>query len=811
MKKVFAALLCVVGFRSFAEPVSFSGIYPSLAFFNIEGECGTGAVVPWAGKLWVITYGPHLPKGSSDKLYEIDCALNETIRPESIGGTPANRMIHRESQQLFIGPYAIDEKGGVRAIPYSQMFGRLTDNARHLTDPENKIYCATMEEGIYEVDVHSLVVTELWRDQQLKDGRHSGIPGYHGKGLYSGQGVLIYANNGEHGAKAESDPDAESGCLAEWDGKADHWTIVRRNQFTEITGPGGIFGSANPATNPIWTIGWDYRSLILGLRENGGWHFFRLPKASHTYDGAHGWHTEWPRIRDVGAEGKPDLLMTMHGMFWRFPKTFSLANTAGIRPRSSFLKITGDFCRWNDKLVVGCDDSAKSEFTNTRKMFKGGIKPAGQSQSNLWFVDPDAPDHLGPTTSEGAVWLRDAVKAGDVSDPFLFSGWENRGAHFINGGDAPVTFELEADEKGDGAWKKLRDVKLGAHESSWSVFTASEVGEWIRVKAVDDCPAATVHFAYSAKEIRDAMPDAMFDGLAKIGDAKYSGGLLHARGENKRTLSVAAMNVENGTASDAGYYELTADAKLVKVDDEKAREYTKTSAAIPKNAITVDGASILMIDEKGNRWRLPKGDPKFDVATSSGLLRIEREVSTERDLFDCCGTFYELPAVTSGSFAKIRPISSHNFAVMDYCSYRGLLVLSGIANVDAKNPHIVRSDDGKAAVWCGAFDDLWKIGKPTGHGGPWKWSDVKAGVPSDPYLFGFYDKRSLTLRHDQKEPVTFTIEVDPAGMGTWVTYQKISVKPGTAESMTFPSGLSARWIRVTASSDCKADALLTFE
>ena len=45
-----------------------SGIYPHLAYYNRENECGTGAVVPWTGRLWVITYGPHLPFGSSDKL-----------------------------------------------------------------------------------------------------------------------------------------------------------------------------------------------------------------------------------------------------------------------------------------------------------------------------------------------------------------------------------------------------------------------------------------------------------------------------------------------------------------------------------------------------------------------------------------------------------------------------------------------------------------------------------------------------------------------------------------------------------------------
>ena len=52
-----------------AAPQEWSGIYPELAYFNNEGECGTGAVVPWADRLWVITYGPHLPYGSSDKLY----------------------------------------------------------------------------------------------------------------------------------------------------------------------------------------------------------------------------------------------------------------------------------------------------------------------------------------------------------------------------------------------------------------------------------------------------------------------------------------------------------------------------------------------------------------------------------------------------------------------------------------------------------------------------------------------------------------------------------------------------------------------
>ena len=314
-----------------AEPGSraISGIHPALAMFNDENECGTGAVVPWADRLWVITYAPHKPGGSTDKLYEIAPDLSRTIRPESVGGTPANRFIHAESSQLFIGPYVIDAHRNIRVLSPDRMPGRLTGTARHLTAPADKVYFATMEEGFYEVDVRSLDVRVLYPD--ANGGKtHAGslLPGYHGKGLYSGQGRLVYANNGELSAEAQRRPDIESGCLAEWDGT--NWSVVRRNQFTEVTGPGGIRGNPNPSSDPVWSVGWDHRSLLLMVLDAGRWNTYRLPKSSHSYDGAHGWNTEWPRIRDIGEQ---ELLMTMHGAFWRFPKDFTPAKSAAIGPR----------------------------------------------------------------------------------------------------------------------------------------------------------------------------------------------------------------------------------------------------------------------------------------------------------------------------------------------------------------------------------------------------------------------------------------------------------------------------------------------
>jgi len=380
--------------------------------YDQQGECGTGAVMPWAGKLWTLTYSPHFPFGSeSNKLYSITTDLKRKIHPESIGGTPANRMIHQESKQLFIGPYAIDDTGGVRIIPYDRMPGRPTGNARHLTDPENKIYYASMEEGLYEVDVHDLSVNTLYMDGNVLakidslDSQDSPIlPGYHGKGLYSGQGRLVYSNNGEYSQLARKRSDIESGCLAEWEDST--WKVIRRDQFTEVTGPGGIYGNKNPEEDPIWSIGWDHRSLILMMLDDNKWHSYRLPKASHCYDGAHGWNTEWPRIRDIGEK---DLIMTMHGTFWRFPESFSAGNTSGIAPRSTYLKVIADFCRWNGRVVMACDDAAKSVFQNTRKIKNEAAAP-GQSHSNLWFVKPDQLDDLGTPLGRGAVWLQDDLE-----------------------------------------------------------------------------------------------------------------------------------------------------------------------------------------------------------------------------------------------------------------------------------------------------------------------------------------------------------------------------------------------------------------
>jgi hypothetical protein len=103
------------------------------------------------------------------------------------------------------------------------------------------------------------------------------------------------------------------------------------------------------------------------------------------------------------------------------------------------------------------------------------------------------------------------------------------------------------------------------------------------------------------------------------------------------------------------------------------------------------------------------------------------------------------------------------------------------------------------------------MGNPAGHGGPWKKPIIKADEPSDPYLVGFYDKRSMNLSHNASVPVSFTIEADPVGNGAWMEYKKVRVEPGKTFQYRFPHNFQARWIRFTTDTKCAATAFLVYE
>jgi hypothetical protein len=285
-----------------------------------------------------------------------------------------------------------------------------------------------------------------------------------------------------------------------------------------------------------------------------------------------------------------------------------------------------------------------------------------------------------------------------------------------------------------------------------------------------------------------------------------TGGVIRAQDGNRRTLEFAAGTPEGAI----GRYVLDEAMKLRRIDDEAAHLALLRRAAIPsrKAVLDVDEASVIYIDDHGRRFRLPfRRD--FAEAGPLGFGRLCREVATERDLFNCHGTFYELPGDNAGGFARVRPVATHNRRIHDYCSYRGLLVLSGIDLETAHgNRHIIRSEDGQTALWIGAIDDIWQLGKPSGSGGPWYNTKVEAGAVSDPYLMTGYDQKHLCL--DASEPTVVSAEVDISGAGDWHRYRSFTLKPGRTVEYEFPAAFQAYWIRFRSDSSATVTAQLDY-
>ena len=805
--------------------IRISGRYPHLTMFNNGDECGIGALVPWQNRLWAITYSPHDPMGNNhDGLYEITPDLKIIKREESIGGTPAARLIHRESEQLFIGPYAIDKNRRVRVIPYERMPGRHTAIARHLTHPHTKIYYFTMEEGMYEVDVNTLDVNTLYLDSNMTPGGNDGgprLPGYHGKGGYSGQGLVVYSNNGRIGTGGVAgdgliDLSLPSGCLASWNGEwggklsPKGWHIIRDNQFTEVTGPGGIHGN-DTKDEPLWSLGWDHRSLIIKLLDKGEWSLFRLPKADYSYEGLHGWHVEWPRIRQVGPDG--EYLMNHHGMWFDFPGNFSGEFHPAPRPIASHLKITGDFTKWQNQIVFGCDDNALSRFGPRRAL-------SDQSHSNLWFSKWDQLKDNGHPYGWGGPWVNDPVQQGVASEPFAFSGYINRQLHLSNVNNHKMTFRVEIERNSRENWEEIVTLTLPAHGYVHHEFKDDIQAEWIRIIPEESGKHVTAYFHFGKGGGVRNDPE-MFEALAPAGTrAPHSTGLLYTGGQDKGILQFAAWTIDSdGRSSEAGYYEMDQDLNLIRVENPDLHSEVKQKAEIETSEFHVDEASVIIYDHWGNRFRLPKGDSTFNNPAGIGIPRLRRELATERDIFNVHGTMYCLPRSNSGDVANMKPVATHNKRLTDFCPWRGLIAIAGCrSDLQSDSQHFRISDDGKAGLWIGDYDDLWKLGKPCGTGGPWKNSEVAAYIPSDPYIMTGYDKKKVQISHSAKTPVNFTIEVNfimnyiavSDEFGKWNAYKTFTIQPGEQLEFNFPEGFSAHWVRLVTDKGCNASAIFNY-
>lgn len=215
---------------------------------------------------------------------------------------------------------------------------------------------------------------------------------------------------------------------------------------------------------------------------------------------------------------------------------------------------------------------------------------------------------------------------------------------------------------------------------------------------------------------------------------------------------------------------------------------------------------VLRVLQDGHwkRYLLPKSSHSWDHAWNTEWMRI-REVQTERYLMDVHGMFYELPAlVCDGWVWGIKPICSHLRIVPDFVFWRGLFVMAG----DQTDNAVGQPQSG---LWFGNIDDLWNFGKPSGWGGPWWDEQVPANTFSDPFLMTGFDHKVVHFSHEKNVDVTFTIQVDFLGNGSWQTYNTIRVPADSGYAHhVFPDGFSAHWVRFKADQDCRASVYLHY-
>jgi len=166
--------------------------------------------------------------------------------------------------------------------------------------------------------------------------------------------------------------------------------------------------------------------------------------------------------------------------------------------------------------------------------------------------------------------------------------------------------------------------------------------------------------------------------------------------------------------------------------------------------------------------------------------------------------FYDLPPFAyGGKIWGIRPICSHLRVTPDFCHWRGLFVMaSDQIDHDQGQP--------QSGLWFGNIDDLWKLGKPAGWGGPWWDTSIKAHTPSDPFLMTGFDKKVLHLSQRSPDTVDFILEVDFLGNGTYHKYRTFTVPADGYVHYEFPEGYSAHWIRLTPDRSCTATAYFMY-
>ena len=188
-------------------------------------------------------------------------------------------------------------------------------------------------------------------------------------------------------------------------------------------------------------------------------------------------------------------------------------------------------------------------------------------------------------------------------------------------------------------------------------------------------------------------------------------------GKHNRT-PVLARTVDAGGGSPSRCTTKSMSAEIRNRRDRSAE--VQEIAAFNCN-FTVDAASVIM-STKNQQYRLPKGDPRYDQPFPAGWPRDIRECQSERYLVNVHGTFYEMPR--QNGLPQIKPVCSHGRQIMDFFTWRGLLVMTGNRTDAQPDGQYFHSRLPGRRAMVRHVDDLWRLGS--------RWARRPCSPPATP-------------------------------------------------------------------------------
>jgi hypothetical protein len=127
-------------------------------------------------------------------------------------------------------------------------------------------------------------------------------------------------------------------------------------------------------------------------------------------------------------------------------------------------------------LVMGADNASPSNMKNPL---------CGEPVSGIWMGKTDDLWNFGKPGGWGGPWWKDEVEAGETSDPYLMTGFDQKVVHLTTEPGKTNRFTIEVDVLGCGEWRPYREVDVSASGYACHCFEPGFSAHWVRVTAAE--------------------------------------------------------------------------------------------------------------------------------------------------------------------------------------------------------------------------------------------------------------------------------------------------------------------------------------